>query len=74
MENIKLQTLELTHAEAFTLWWSMPRYIRTLEKDYFEKKETNGYDKEGALLEINIAKGLNEKIQKLTVLPRFPKE
>lgn len=65
MHDITLQTLHVTKAEAFTLWWSMPRYIITLERDYFEKKETEGYDKEAALLEINIAKGLNEKIAKL---------
>jgi len=56
--------IDITKPEATALIIILTGTLSTQERDYKENKN-NSFDKEGALSEINLLKGLLKKIEKL---------
>jgi len=54
--------IDITKPEATALIIILTGTLSTLERDYKENKKNNSFDKEGALSEINLLKGLLKKI------------
>jgi hypothetical protein len=57
--------IEITKPEATALTVILTGTLSRQERDYKENKKDNSFDKEGALEEINLLKGLLKKIEKI---------